>query len=224
MSTTVTTERFAEASPRSRARMAGFFWLMTMLTGAFAMFAGGRPVVPGDAAATAANILAQEPLLRLGVTANLTAAAFFSVLGCAIGAISFVLDLAPLVVLGGAQYLSVFAMEQLRALAYMFLRLRVQASMVGFFFFGLHCLLVGCLILRSTFLPRIVGALMTFAGLGWLTFSLANLLSPPLGRSLSGYLVLPGALGEGSLTLWLLAMGVNAERWREQARAAGQLR
>ncbi|PYQ49306.1 MAG: hypothetical protein DMF78_18630 [Acidobacteria bacterium] len=211
MSTTVTTERFAEASPRSRARMAGFFWLMTMLTGAFAMFAGGRPVVPGDAAATAANILAQE-------------AAFFSVLGCAIGAISFVLDLAPLVVLGGAQYLSVFAMEQLRALAYMFLRLRVQASMVGFFFFGLHCLLVGCLILRSTFLPRIVGALMTFAGLGWLTFSLANLLSPPLGRSLSGYLVLPGALGEGSLTLWLLAMGVNAERWREQARAAGQLR
>jgi len=242
-------ERVAEASPRFKARTAGVFWLMTILTGSFAMFAGGRVVVSGDAAATAANILAHEPLLRLGVAANLIAtacylaatllvydllkpvsrslsllAAFFSLSGCAIGPLGFLFQLAPLVVLGGAQYLSVFTVEQLRALAFMFLRLSAQASIIYFMFFGLHCFLIGYLILRSTFLPRIVGALMAFAGLGWLTLSLANLLSPPLGRYLSFYIIIPGALGEGSLTLWLLVIGVNVQRWKEQARAAGEWR
>ena len=128
-----------------------------------------------------------------------------------------------MVVLGGAQYLSAFTEEQLRALAFMFLRLYEQASNIAFAFFGLHCLLVGYLILRSMFLPRIVGALMVCAGLGWLTFSLANLLSPPLARYLVPYIMAPGMLGEASLTLWLLVVGVNVQRWIEQVRAAGGL-
>ena len=81
-------------------------------------------------------------------------------------------------------------------------------------FFGFYCLLIGYLIFRSTFLPRILGVLMVFAGLGWLTF-----LSPPLANYLSPYVFVPGILGEGSLTLWLLVMGVNVERWKEQASA-----
>ncbi len=79
-------------------------------------------------------------------------------------------------------------------------------------FFGFYCLLIGYLILNSTFLPRFVGVGMVIAGLGWLTF-----LWPPLSRSLSPYNLLPGIAGEGLLTLWLLVMGVNAERWKEQA-------
>jgi hypothetical protein len=240
------TERIAGASPLAKARTAGFFWLMTFLTGGFAMFASGRVVIAGDAAATAAGILAAEPLFRLGVAANLIAgacytaatllvyellkpvnrslsllAAFFSLVGCAVGALSELFHLAPLVVLGGGRYLRVFAVEQLQALALMSLGLQVHASLIGFVFFGLHCLLVGCLILGSTFLPRAVGVLMVFAGLGWLTLSFSNLLSPPLGRSLVPYILAPGMLGEGSLTLWLLVMGVSVERWKEQARAAG---
>jgi hypothetical protein len=151
-------------------------------------------------------------------------AAFFSITGCAIGALSMLFQLAPLVVLGGAQYLSVFTVEQLRALAFMFFRLYEQASNIAFAFFGLHCLLVGCLILKSMFLPRIVGALMVCAGLGWLTFSFASLLSPLLARYLSPYIMAPGILGEASLTLWLLVMGVNVQRWMEQASAAAQWR
>jgi hypothetical protein len=58
---------------------------------------------------------------------------------------------------------------------------------------------------------------MAFAGLGWLTF-----LSPSLSRFLSPYILIPGVLGEGSLTLWLLVKGVNVKRWEEQARRAGQ--
>jgi len=83
-------------------------------------------------------------------------------------------------------------------------------------FFGLHCLLVGYLIFRSTFLPRILGALMMFAGLGWLTF-----LSPALAKDLSPYNLAPGMLGEGLLIVWLLVFGVNEQRWKEQAGAAG---
>src|SRR6266850_1338672 len=239
MSTPVMSERIAEASPRFTARTAGVFWLLTILTGTFAMIALDKPVVSGDAAATAANILAHEPSLRWGVAGNLIAgvcyvaatlfvyvllkpvnrnlsllAAFFSLLGCATGVLSNLFQLAPLVVLGGAQYLSVFPVGQLQALAYMFLKLSAQASNIGFIFFGLHCLLVGCLILRSTFLPRIVGALMVFAGLGWLTLSFSSLLSPPFARSLFPYIVLPGFLGEASLTLWLLVIGVNDQRWK----------
>jgi hypothetical protein len=246
MSSAVMMERIAETSPRLKARTAGFFWLMTFLTGGFAMFVGGRFVVSGDAAATAANILAHESSFRLGVAANLIAtacylaatllvydllkpvnrnvsllAAFFSIVGCAVGAFSFLFYLAPLAVLGGAQYLSVFTVEQQQTLAFMFVRLYEQASIIAFAFFGLHCLLVGCLILGSTFLPRIVGALMVCAGLGWLTYSFANLLSPPLARYLTPYIMAPGMLGEASLTLWLLVMGVNVQRWNEQANPRG---
>ncbi len=80
-------------------------------------------------------------------------------------------------------------------------------------FFGFYCLLIGYLILKSTFLPRFLGALMLFAALGWLTF-----LSPSLTTFLSPYNLAPGIIGEGVLTLWLLLAGVNVPRWQEQAR------
>jgi hypothetical protein len=74
-------------------------------------------------------------------------------------------------------------------------------------FFGFYCLLIGYLILRSTFLPGILGALMAFAGLGWLTF-----LSASVASRLQPYNLVPGFIGEGALTVWLLLKGVNEER------------
>ena len=82
-------------------------------------------------------------------------------------------------------------------------------------FDGLYCLLIGYLIFRSTFLPRILGALMAIAGFGWLTY-----LSPSLAKSLSPYNLALGILGQESLMLWLLVMGVNEQRWKEQASVA----
>jgi len=79
-------------------------------------------------------------------------------------------------------------------------------------FFGFYCLLIASLIFRSTFLPRGLAALMAFAGLGWLTFLL-----PSLASRLYPYVLAPGLVGEGALTLWLLVKGVDAERWNEQA-------
>jgi hypothetical protein len=78
-------------------------------------------------------------------------------------------------------------------------------------FFGLYCLLIGYLIVRSTFLPHALGVLMAFAGCGWLTF-----LSLQLANRLYPYNLIPGCIGEGSLTVWLLIKGVNIQRWNEQ--------
>jgi hypothetical protein len=82
-------------------------------------------------------------------------------------------------------------------------------------FFGFYCVLIGYLIFRSIFLPRFIGVLMAFAGVGYLTF-----LSPHLGNMLSPWNLIPGGLGEWTLTAWLLVKGVDQQRWDEQSRAS----
>ena len=97
----------------------------------------------------------------------------------------------------------------------MFVKLNAQAFYVYLVFFGLWCVMIGYLIFRSTFMPRILGVMEMFAGLCWLTF-----LWPPLAHYLSPYNQALAGLAEISLMLWLLVMGVNAERWKEQAGTA----
>jgi hypothetical protein len=229
--------RTSTMSPRFQARMGGFSWLMCFLASIYPLFVSGRLFVPRNAAATAANLLANEALFRSGTAALLIStafyvaatlfvyevlkpvnrslsllAAYFSLVGCAVGALSCNFDFVPFILLRGEPYLSAYTPEQLQALAYMFLVVRAWANNIGLVFFGLHCLGVGYLILRSTFLPQIIGVLMVLAGFGWLTF-----LSPPFAQSLAPFNMLPGVIGELSLTLWLLVKGVNVQRWSEQA-------
>jgi Domain of unknown function (DUF4386) len=200
----------------------------------------GRLMVKGDPAATAANLLANEALFRSGTAALLIStafyiaatlfvyellkpvnrsisllAAFFSLVGCAVGALSCFLDFIPFVLLKGAPYLTVYTTEQLQALSYAFLNVRVEANNIGLFFFGLHCLGVSYLILRSTFLPRPIGVLMVLAGLGWLTF-----LSTPFADSVMPFNMMVSGIGELSFTLWLLVKGADVQRWKEQASSA----
>jgi hypothetical protein len=179
-----------EASPLLKARIAGVFYLLTIVTGGFAaVFVSGRLVANLIATScyVAVTLLFYDMFKPVNRSLSLLAA-FFSLVGCSIGALG-AFHLAPDV--GGA-------------------------GDVGLVFFGLYCFLTGYLIFRSTFLPRILGALMALGGLGWLTF-----LSAPLANYLSPYNFAPGLLGEGSLTLWLLVIGVNVPRWEERARAAG---
>lgn len=194
MSTVVTAARKTEASPLFTARMTGVFWLLTVLTGTAAMVARTGPLailVNLVSTACYAGATVFAYYLLKPVNRNVSLLGMvFSLVGCTLSALS------ALVPLGS------------------------KAPTVAFIFFGLHCCTVGYLIIRSTFLPRVLGALMVFGGLGWLTFSLSTLLSPPLARTLSPYIMFPGILGEVTLTFWLLVKGVNAERWHEQARAA----
>jgi Domain of unknown function (DUF4386) len=85
-----------------------------------------------------------------------------------------------------------------------------QAAGMALAFFGFSTFLNGYLIIRSTFLPRILGVLSALGGLGWLTF-----IYPPLGNQLFLYILLLGLVGGGSQILWLLARGVNVEKWNE---------
>ena len=88
----------------------------------------------------------------------------------------------------------------------------LMAGQINLGFFGLYCLAIGSLIFRSTFLPHSLGVLMAVGGLGWITFFL-----PPLADRLAPFNMLPGVVGEASLTFWLLVFGVNVQCWRDSA-------
>jgi Domain of unknown function (DUF4386) len=237
-------ERIAEASPRFKARMAGVFQLLEATTATFGqVIVLGRLIVDGNAAATAAKILGHERLFWWGFASSLIGvafhiawalllyellkpvnrslsllAAFLILVGCAIQALTSLLYLAPLLILQGGSSLSAFTAEQLQALALVFLRLNNYAFDIYLVFFGFWCVLIGYLIVRSTFLPRILGVLLAISGLGWVTY-----LFPPLAvRLFFPYIAAASALGEIPLELWLIVMGVNAQRWKEQAGAAGE--
>jgi hypothetical protein len=92
-----------------------------------------------------------------------------------------------------------------------------RGANIGLAFHGFYWILIGYLIFRSTFLPRILGALTANAGLCWLT-----LMSPALANYLSPYRLASALLVEGLAMLWLIVMGVNVQRWKEQASAAGE--
>jgi hypothetical protein len=194
-------------------------------------------IVSGDAAATATNILAHERLFQLSMAVGLIAtalyiavtaffygllrpvnktvcllAAFFSLVGCAIQAFGNVFQAAPFVILEGQPYLRVFKLDQLQAMALMFIKLNDQAANIYLVFLGLFNLLIGGLIFKSTFLPRILGVLMALSGLGWLL-----ILSPSLANYLLAYIEVLGVIAEAFLMLWLLVKGVDVQRWKEQA-------
>ena len=232
------------ATPRLKARVAGALYMLTIIAGVFAeVFVRGAMVVRDDAATTAANILAHEPWYRFGLAADLIMiacyivvtllfydlfkpagrstsllAAFFSLVGLAVLAANLLNHLAPLVWLGNSHYLGAFETNQLQALALMSLRMHARGYSIAGVFFGVYCVLVGHLIFRSGFLPRILGALMAIGGLGYLTDSFAGFLSPVLAARLPDATVL-GGIAELALSLWLVALGVNASKWEEKASA-----
>ena len=231
------THRITEMSPRFLARMAailGFLEGMAQVWGQLRI--PGRLVVSTDAAATAANILGNESLFRLGLALSVLAVAFniartvplyvlfrpvgrtvallmafFGLVAIAFQAASILFELPVLVVLKSGKDFGAFNVEQLQSLALIFLRWNGQASNLYLAFFGFCCMIVGYVVYKSTFLPRILGVLEVIAGVGYATY-----LWPPLANSLYPFNLALG-VGELLLGLWLLVFGVNVERWKEQA-------
>jgi len=246
MSTAVVTDRIT-ASPRLYARIAGGLYLIVIVGGTFAeIFVRGRLIVHGDAAATAHNILAHELLYRLGFAVELFYCAacnvpitvifynlfkvvnrnvtllmvFLDLVVTAIESISLLAHYAPLILLGGGHHLSAFTAEQLQAAAYISVQLFEHGFAISLVFFGLDCLVMAYLIFRSKFLPRTLGVLLAIEGLGYLINSFALFLAPALQARIFPYFMATG-IAEVALCLWLLVMGVNAQRWKEQATVVG---
>jgi len=142
-------------------------------------------------------------------------AAVFELVGCTIKTLARLFFFAPLLVLGGADYLSVFDPKQLQALAFFSLRVNYTVETIAMVFFGLNALLTGYLVFRSTFLPRALGVVSVIGGLGWLIY-----LYEPLALRLEGYIVGVAVIGALATVLWLLVKGVDEQRWKEQAVAA----
>jgi hypothetical protein len=189
MSTTAMTKPIAEASPSFKARMAGVFYLLTFVGGVFALLFGRRL---GVVYFYAANLIATACYIAV----TLLFYDLFKPVNRGISLLAAFFSLTGCVI----GTLSLFHL--------------VSLPVNNLVFFGFYCLLIGYLIFRSTFLPRTLGVLMAFGGLGWLTF-----LSPALAKYLSPYNMAPGILGEFALTLWLLVFGLNEQQWKEQASA-----
>jgi hypothetical protein len=222
--------------------MAGVSYLVGALLSVLGqMVVLGMIVVSGNATATVANMLSHESLFRLGFVLSIMTvpfhlvwavlfnglfrpvnrnvsllAGFVMLMACMMWTLSSLLYLAPLLVLQGKIALSAFAPEQLQAVVVTLLKLNAFAYDIGLVFFGFWYVLIGYLIFRSTFLPRIIGALGVLAGCGYLT-----LLWQPLAHYLYPYNLALAGPGEISLLLWLIVKGVNARKWKETA-GAGQ--
>jgi hypothetical protein len=214
-----------------------------IVAGVFALGVRDALIVPGNAAATAANILGAEPMFRLGFAADLVSAgayvattfllygllrpvsrsgALFAALlglaGSVIMAVNLVHLIGALFYLKGGPALAALGTAQLQALAMVSLRLHGLGYNIAVVAFAAHLLVLGWLVLKSAFLPRVLGVLLAVAWASWWINSFAIFLAPGFAGQLYPYILLPSLAAEGGLALWLLAMGVNEDRWREQCR------
>lgn len=242
-------DRTVESSPQVYARIAGALYLVNIVLGFFSeIFVRGRLIVSGDAAATAANVTAMEPLWRLGIAAEFLAlicaivmgmiyfvllrpvskelnllATFLRLVAIAVQAVVVLNLVAALFPLGDAAYLKAFTPEQLHALTSLAIRSHGYGFGLALFFFGFCFLAHGRLIFKSGFLPRILGILIQIAGLCYLTNSLALFLAPALADRIFPAILFPSFVAEASLCLWFLVKGVNVEKWKQaNARAAAR--
>jgi len=225
------------------ARLAGLLYLMVIVFGFFAEIgARQRLIVANDAAATAANILAHESLFRWGFASDLIAglcvlplilllyellkvvnrqlallALFFSLVGTAVQSAALLGHFAPLILLKRGAALGV-SPELLQAQSYMAIQLQGIGYAIALVFFGGTMLTRGYLVFRSTFLPRTIGVLLVLAGAAYVVSSFTLFVAPAIAGYAMALLIFP-AIGETSLSLWLLIKGVDEARWQE-ARAA----
>jgi hypothetical protein len=138
-------------------------------------------------------------------------ALMLSVAGCLIQATVCVIDLGSILLLRGLAWTNAFTVSELQSVTALLVRFHDRGFNFAIFYFGLYCLLIGCLILRSRSMARTFGALMVCGGLACAISSLTNVLAP--------YATFLGGVGEGSLILWLLVIASNA-RWKARPSSA----
>ncbi|WP_460503482.1 DUF4386 domain-containing protein [Hymenobacter agri] len=230
-----------ESNPVRYARFGGALYIAIIGCGGFAEGFVSSQLLTGSAATTAQRILAAPELWRLGTALNFLVVlcavpllwiefqllrpvnrglALLSLLlnavSLAVEAISKLFQLLVLPLLQNADYAHAWNPAQVAGLAHLALRAHDVAFNIALVFFGFTCLLNGYLIIKSGFLPAVLGVLMQVAGAAYLVGCLAALFAPALAKTLIPGVLLPPLVGELSLCLWLLIKGVDAAKWQEQ--------
>lgn len=227
-------------SNKNRARLAGLLWLLASVAGGFGlMYVRSRVIVTGDAAATVANIMASEFLFRAAVVSNLLSQVLLFFFGLtmyrlfrevdkalatvflasvmmtvAVAVVNAFNSFGALLVLGQAEYLRAFTAEQLNAMAMLFLRLynSIGQGLLEIFWTPLY-FSFGLLVIKSKFLPKLLGILLMLMGVGFAVNVFTKFLIPQFYPAMFTQLaMLLGALGGISTTLWLLIKGAKEER------------
>ena len=222
------------SSPRNPGRVAGLLYLLTSIAGFFAMgYVPGKLIVDGNAAVTASNIAAHETLYRLGIAGGLIGQAGFIFVALALYdllqgvkpkqaslmvilivvsiPIAFLNELnafAALILVRGADFLSVFDRPQRDALAMLFIELHGHGFGIAELFWGLWLFPLALLVYRSRFLPRFLGVWLAIAGVAWVVLSLTGVLLPKYETKVyTG--AQPAFFGEIAFMLWLVIKGAK---------------
>ncbi|MCO5185547.1 MAG: DUF4386 domain-containing protein [Anaerolineae bacterium] len=235
--------KLREMSPSAYARFAGVLYLLIAVAAIFAhMVIPEQFIVTGDAAATAANIAANETTFRLGTVGSelfilLSEIVLAVVLYVLLKPVNKTLSLIAAVsrlamttihglnllnyylvfqLLNGADFATAFNPDQVNALVTLFLDAHSIGFTIGIAFLVPHVLILGYLIVQSGYFPKVLGFLFIAAGIGYLFDSMGQLL-------VSGYTTTPGAIAaviafaEIAFPIWLLVKGVNMDRWQNRA-------
>jgi len=221
----------------NNARAAGILYLIVIAGGLFAeAFVRQALIVPNDPIATAGNIQSHEMFYRWGFFADLinficgipvilffyflfspghrritTLALFFILISNAVFAINILNQLHPLLLLGDKAYLSIFKPDELAALSSMALESQSQGYAIGLVFFGVYCIIIGCLIFKTTYMPKVLGILYAIAGSCYILNSFIMFLSRGFHNPLFPYILFPSFIGEASVCLWLIFAGIKTD-------------
>ncbi|MGB7720285.1 MAG: DUF4386 domain-containing protein [Bryobacteraceae bacterium] len=217
-----------------KARSTGVLYLLMLIIGGLNLVYTSSYFVPGDAAATARKIVAAQLTYRLGIVSDIAGSILFIFLvlslyalfkdvdkkqamlmvilvsiAVAFSLVNLVNQIAPLILLSGADFLTAFTKPQLDALALIFLKLRSGGFEVVAAFWGLWLLPFGILVIRSRFFPTILGVLLIAASFAALAHSVGFLVLPAYKYVIAPITVPIDAIGELSIALWLLIKGAK---------------
>jgi len=228
-------------STKKQARVAGLLYLLASIPAPFALiYVPDKLIVTGDATATANHLRASETLFRLGIASELLgfiififvvlalhrlfkavdkkhvlAMATLLLISLPVSLLNVLNEIAALVLVSGADFLSVFETPQLDALAYVFLRLHGQGFVVAQIFWGLWLFPFGILVIRSGFIPRFLGYLLFIAGFGYVASSFTSLLLPSYAHAVDQFAGIL-ELGELLIIFWLLIWGAKDQPLAKQ--------
>jgi hypothetical protein len=230
-------------SIKKTAKVAGVLYLAIFVIYPLAASVRSMLVVPGDAAATAQNVAANQTLFRWGMAGesviflieivmagvlyvllrpvsrslSLASALARASEGIVMAATNLFTSILTLFVIDNADYLAVFEPEQQNALALLFQDANNYVILIWGLFFALHLVLLGWLVYRSGFFPKIPGALLVLAGIGYFVQSFGVMVAPSLSDVLSTVVLVLATPGELVFALWLLIKGVDEDKWHARA-------